>query len=117
MADRVRATEIPTMRAMMSTPTSSESPALRLHAEWSIEGVRLWCGADKAVESTATALAPQLVRSLGEQGVRLITLVCNGRAIYAASAPMESAGHSDTRQAVQDSLPIPRVQFYPQEYV
>jgi hypothetical protein len=46
--------------------------------------VRIWLGADVQAGGADPALAPQLVRWLAQQGVALLSLVCNGRTVYAA---------------------------------
>jgi len=72
---------------------------LRLHAEWSEQGVRIWLGADAQAGDSAPALAPQLVRWLAQQGVALLSLVCNGRTVYVASDTASDARQAGGRRA------------------
>jgi hypothetical protein len=72
-----------TARPQTASATDVPEP-LRLHAEWSAQGVRIWLGADAQAGGAAPALAPQLVRWLAQQGVALLSLVCNGRTVYTA---------------------------------
>ncbi|WP_141513653.1 hypothetical protein [Ramlibacter sp. WS9] len=62
------------MRAVPQEP-------IRLHAEWSEEGVRLWLAMDSALPETLQGIAAQLQRWLSAQGVRLLSISCNGQRI------------------------------------
>lgn len=64
-------------------------PPLRMHAEWTDEGVRLWLGADAASDVNPPQLMQQMMQWLGEQRVRLLSLVLNGRTVY--RAPSDAA--------------------------
>jgi len=57
--------------------------AMRLHAEWSATGVRLWVGASLDDQAGMVLLGRPLRAGLERQGVRLLSLVCNGRIVYA----------------------------------
>ncbi len=117
VADSIRAGEVTALRVSQPVALAGSAQTLRIHAEWGLEGVRLWCGMDSSHPASATELAPQLVRSLNEQGVRLLTLVCNGRAIYADPEEHTPARHIESRDAMQSPQEFPRVQFNPEEFV
>ena len=51
---------------------------IRMHADWSPEGVRLWLGMDPAVVDALRAITAQLQRWLSAQSVRLLSISCNG---------------------------------------
>lgn len=70
-----------------------DAPPLRVHAESSPEGLRVWLGADQgealALARSSVALVQQLDRWAAEVGSRLLAVVCNGRSIFqAADAPV-----------------------------
>lgn len=58
---------------------------LRLHAEWTDAGVRIWLGADLGAMPDLSTLTAQLQRWLSGQGMSLLGLVCNGREVIGAS--------------------------------
>jgi hypothetical protein len=64
-----------------------ERQALRLHAEWTDAGVRVWLGMDAAAAIHAAQLLKQLQRSLDASGCRLLSLTCNGHPV-----PLEPDG-------------------------
>ena len=116
-ADIFRAGEVAALRVTQPVSSVNAGQTLRVHAEWRLEGVRLWCGMDPSYPASATELAPQLVRCLNEQGVRLLTLVCNGRAIYDAPEVHAPAWQVESRDALQSQQAFPHVQFNPEEFV
>ena len=69
----------------------AERDALRVHAEWSDAGVRVWLGADAQGLPDVAALTLQLQRWLAGQGMSLIGLVCNGRDVLDAPAQRQFA--------------------------
>lgn len=62
---------------------TSAGRSMRLHAEWSATGVRLWVGASLSDQAGMSHLGRPLRAGLERQGVRLLSLVCNGQIIYA----------------------------------
>jgi hypothetical protein len=56
-----------------------------LHVEWTAGGARLWLGVDQQQLPRVPALAGQLQQWLAASGVKLLALVCNGRAVYESS--------------------------------
>jgi hypothetical protein len=85
-----------------SATAKAEEPGgepVRVHAEWTDDGVRIWLGLNRG----AAALVPQLVELLVNQfrllrspgGARLLGLVCNGTAVWEAG-PTEEAGRGDS---------------------
>jgi hypothetical protein len=59
---------------------TSRAP-VRVHADWSAEGVRIWLGIDASTASAVQSIANQLQRWLAAQGVRGLAIACNGRTI------------------------------------
>lgn len=71
---------------LLSTLPPPAREGLRLHAEWSDEGVRLWVGTDHQAPGAAAALVDSLRRGLSLRRVRLLSIVCNGRLLWSAPA-------------------------------
>ena len=55
--------------------------------------MRLWLGADRDNGLSAPQLTQQMMQWLGEQGVRLLSLVFNGKTVYRAQSGI-SADHA-----------------------
>jgi hypothetical protein len=68
-----------TARAADRLSTQGVAPAIRVHADWSAEGVRLWLGLDATVIDQMGAIAEQVRQWMRGQGVRMLSLACNGR--------------------------------------
>ncbi len=66
-------------------PRAGDPGPIRLHAHWSAEGVRLWLGMDSSVISGLQSISAQLQRWLSAQGVRLLSISCNGRVIVGST--------------------------------
>lgn len=60
------------------------SGPLRLYAEWTPRGVRVWIGADHL--AAGAQMLPLLQRWIASRGERLLSLVCNGRCEFEAAA-------------------------------
>lgn len=66
----------------LTPPVAAETPnPVRVHADWSEEGVRVWLGMDGAAAGSAGMLARQLHRWLGSQGIRTLSITCNGKCL------------------------------------
>lgn len=63
-------------------PRSGANDTVRLHVEWSQEGVRIWLGSDAGSQIPVAGLALQLQRLLAAYGERLLGLVCNGQSVW-----------------------------------
>ncbi|HEX7638415.1 MAG TPA: hypothetical protein VF457_08470 [Burkholderiaceae bacterium] len=61
---------------------SRDRDPLRVHAEWSDAGVRVWLGADAQGQDQVAAATRQLQEWLSAQGTRLLSVVCNGRSVW-----------------------------------
>lgn len=73
----------PVMKSLLSNGSiSSPEEPLRLYAEWSDQGVRLWLGANANYSLPLDQLAQQVQQWLANHGERLLSLVCNGRAYW-----------------------------------
>lgn len=67
---------------------------MRVYAEWSEDGVRVWLGADTERLADVTRVARVLRDQLRQQGVRLQAVVCNGTdiSLYDGTAAEATAG-------------------------
>ncbi len=72
-------------RARPAASTDEREP-LRVHAQWSEDGVHLWLGADVGGFAAVNAVTTQLQQALAAQGTRLLRVICNGRDISAPAA-------------------------------
>lgn len=63
-------------------PRASAAAAVRVHIDWSVEGAHVWLGVDRQRLPSVAGLAHHLEQWLEAGGVKLATLVCNGRTIY-----------------------------------
>lgn len=93
----------------------TEREPLRVHAEWSDDGLRLWLGVDADVAPAAqlVAMSRELDERLAAFGRRLYSVVCNGRAVWpiaggprasrAAAAPRASGPNEATDGTEQAS--------------
>jgi hypothetical protein len=75
------------LAASLSSPARSrDRQPPRVHADAAEEGVRVWVGADRkdalALERSTTALVQLLGRWAAARGTRLVSVVCNGRALF-----------------------------------
>ena len=68
-------------RAQLRGQTPAASEPIRLHADWSADGVRLWLGMDASLAGTLPSITLQLQRWLSSQGVRVLSISCNGRVV------------------------------------
>jgi hypothetical protein len=82
--------------AIASTNDAALREPLRWHIEWAEAeaGVRVWLGSDHrgdaALEAQVAAVVAELRRQLEERGVRLLTVTCNGREVWAAGKGNET---------------------------
>ena len=65
----------------------ADDAPVRIHIDWSQEGAHVWLGVDQQRLPSVTAMARQLEHWLRDGGVKLATLVCNGRTIYTRFSP------------------------------
>lgn len=85
-------TEDAGLEALMPSLTPADSRGagqtasgpLRLYAEWTPRGVRVWIGADHL--AAGAQMLPLLQRWIASRGERLLSLVCNGRCEFEAAA-------------------------------
>lgn len=78
-------------RARKAQDGSGERSSLRMHLEHDAQGLCVWLGLDgdaAAVRLRAASMLAELQRVLAGPGYRLVRVVCNGTAIYAAP-PLE----------------------------
>src|SRR5262249_24693656 len=87
--------EAPAADTARNEAKSAEPAAtVRWHAEWDEQGVRVWLGLDSAAGIDAPQLAQQGMQAVGEQGVRVLSLVCHGKALYGSAFPREQSPQS-----------------------
>lgn len=86
-------------------------PAVRLHAEWAADGVRVWLGADRGQPLPLAALVNGLHSWLAGQRTRLLGVVCNGRQVWPApddaAHPREAASFDSSIQPDTDTKDVP----------
>jgi hypothetical protein len=70
-----------TPQASEGETVSAEHAPVRLYAEWTEQGVKVWLGADADQLQNLPVLAQQVQQWLGGQGERLLSLVCNGQEV------------------------------------
>jgi hypothetical protein len=75
--------------AVPSEASSQSSGPLRLYAEWTARGVKVWIGADRSVNGAD--VLPLLQRWIALRGERLLSIVCNGRCEFEALAVDQSS--------------------------
>ena len=74
--------------AATSEASGPSSGPLRLYAEWTARGVKVWIGADRSVNGAD--VLPLLQRWIALRGERLLSLVCNGRSEFEAPGADQS---------------------------
>ncbi len=74
--------ETPAPTTQRDAAASDERDPLRVHAEWSDAGVRVWLGADADGLASIDSVTRQLQQWLGSQGMRLLGVVCNGKPVW-----------------------------------
>jgi hypothetical protein len=60
---------------------SAAAEPIRVHADWSEDGVRVWLGMDSAALDSLEQITTQLHAWLNAQGLRLRSLSCNGQSL------------------------------------
>lgn len=81
-------------------PTAARAADVRVHAQWTQDGVLVWVGIARDAAMPLAALQAGLAGWLAEHGLRLAGLVCNGRAVELRPRPMpkETGVLDDTRE-------------------
>jgi len=98
----------PIPHGVPARPATVPKEPVRLHADWSAEGVRLWLGMDADVAGTLPSITLQLQRWLSAQGVRLLSISCNGRAVLEEREPAATDIYqTDSHPGEFTSLPLP----------
>jgi hypothetical protein len=94
-----------------AAPAADPAPRdpVRLYAEWSDQGVRVWLGTDAGQSWSASDLAQQIQHWLNAQGERLRALVWNGRPMSVGSQANAAtpAGLSDPVAEAELSPVVP----------
>jgi hypothetical protein len=101
---RAQATQLTSRSQNAAVRATAGSPAepVRVHAEWSKEGVRLYLGIDASALGSLQAVTLQLQAWLSAQGFRLRSISCNGRVIT------QEPPTADTFQSELPSAELPR---------
>ena len=98
----------PVPESPVGTAEPAEHAPVRLYAEWSEHGVKVWLGADADQLQNLPVLAQQVQQWLGGQGERLISLVCNGQDVTAeAEADLDFANNQSGEGWADRPLPRP----------
>jgi hypothetical protein len=93
--------------AQPSTPlarAAGEQEPLRVHAQWSVDGVSVWLGFDADALPVLDDFIAQLQRTLAARGERLARVVCNGREAWQAVPP---SGLSPSFLPADRRMPLP----------
>lgn len=69
---------------MAMTKGSTQHSPVRMHAQWNGNEVSIWLGIDANQSAQATQLIETLHTWLQSQGLRPVTIVCNGQLAYRA---------------------------------
>lgn len=73
-------------RLVASPPARQQMRSeIRVHAQWTADGVRIWLGLDASVAAQAPLIAEQIRVWVKGQGARVIDLHCNGTRLDAAT--------------------------------
>jgi hypothetical protein len=68
--------------AIKSVTADEPQPPIRIHVDFSEQGVRIWLGVSHQASILATGLAKHLDQWLATGGIKLAAFVCNGRPVY-----------------------------------
>lgn len=81
-----REAEPPLTSKRLASAAQAPNPKVRVHAQWTDAGVRVWLGVDRDASAALPQIQRQLERVLAESGNQLLGLVCNGRPVAGATA-------------------------------
>ncbi|MET3448222.1 hypothetical protein [Ralstonia sp. 1138] len=81
-----REAEPPLASTRSASAAQAPNPKVRVHAQWTDAGVRVWLGIDRDASAALPQIQRQLERVLAESGNQLLGLVCNGRPVAGATA-------------------------------
>lgn len=98
---------VPVPETTIGTAEPAEHAPVRLYAEWSEQGVKVWLGADADQLQNLPVLAQQVQQWLGGQGERLISLVCNGQDVTTEAEAELDFANSQSGEGWADR-PLPR---------
>jgi hypothetical protein len=117
LADEDAEAASPVFEATAPSTTSAETGGevrepVRLYAEWSDQGVRVWLGTDADQAPRLPILAQQVQQWAAGQGVRLLALVCNGRTMTAeAESTAEPTAQAGDGGAWDGGAELPKPRF------
>lgn len=101
LPDRHEPAEPARIPAASGIPVVADTRAadVRVHAQWTQDGVLVWIGIDRDAAVPLAALHAGLAGWLAEHGLRLAGLVCNGRVVELRPRPAQKASGTldDTR--------------------
>jgi hypothetical protein len=90
-------------------PMPPSSVPVRVHADWTADGVRIWLGLDAEGSKNAHVLASHLKGWLASQGVRALSITCNGKTLYERwTQPGEPVNPEPFEGAVAPDTPTPQ---------
>lgn len=67
------------------TTNTDPGPKIRIHVDWTEDGVRVWLGVDHDAEAALPQVQRQLDHVLTQSGSQLLSLVCNGRTLVGST--------------------------------
>ena len=74
-------TESPTRVPTPGGLRSAAAEPVRVHAEWSNAGVRLWLGMDADMLTQVDQISRELQKWLAREGIKVLSIACNGKPI------------------------------------
>ena len=91
-----------------SNPSDSGADPVRLHVEWSEEGVRVWLGADADQALPIPQIAQQLRHWFANRGETLIAMICNGETVWHDKMESVERGASSSQVFLDHPVPARR---------
>ncbi|HSV47301.1 MAG TPA: hypothetical protein VLJ58_16040 [Ramlibacter sp.] len=73
-------------------PDAAREP-VRIHAEWSDAGVRLWLGMDAHMLAQVDQISAELQKWLAREGIRVLSMACNGKPLLEDAEPAQLSAH------------------------
>ena len=77
---------------VLDTHAHPSLKSMRVHLQWTADGVQLWLGMDgtsRQIETHLGILLPELERALSARGLRLARVTCNGQTVWTAATPAD----------------------------
>jgi len=91
-------------RELAEPPPTGRRDPIRWHVQWDGDRARIWFGLDAEHAEHAVQLASQVQRWLESQGVRVLSLVCNGKLVFDQPSPRPD---ESSAQPASSFMPTP----------